>query len=30
VVVPWGATLAQISAALTTLVDEWEPTWAPA
>jgi hypothetical protein len=30
VVVPWGATLAQISAALATLVDEWEPTWAPA
>jgi len=30
VVVPWGATLAQISAALTTLVDEWEPTWAHA
>ena len=30
VVVPWGATLAQISEALATLVEEWEPTWAPA
>jgi hypothetical protein len=30
VVVPWGASLAQISEALQTLVDEWEPTWAPA
>lgn len=30
VVVPWGASLTQISEALTTLVAEWEPTWAPA
>jgi hypothetical protein len=30
VVVPWGASLAQISEALTTLADQWEPTWAPA
>ena len=30
VIVPWGASLAQISQALTTLVDEWEPSWAPA
>jgi hypothetical protein len=30
VIVPWGASLAHISEALTTLVDEWEPTWAPA
>jgi hypothetical protein len=29
VVVPWGASLAQISEALTTLAQEWEPTWAP-
>jgi hypothetical protein len=29
VVVPWGASLAQISEALTTLAAEWEPTWAP-
>jgi hypothetical protein len=30
VIVPWGASLGHISEALTTLVDEWEPTWAPA
>jgi hypothetical protein len=30
VVVPWGASLAQISEALQALVDRWEPTWAPA
>jgi len=30
VIVPWGASLAQISEALTQLVAEWEPTWAPA
>jgi hypothetical protein len=30
VIVPWGASLAQISQALTALVDEWEPSWAPA
>jgi hypothetical protein len=30
VVVPWGATLAQISDALDELVGKWEPTWAPA
>jgi hypothetical protein len=30
VVVPWGASLLQISEALTTLVAQWEPTWAPA
>lgn len=30
VVVPWGASLAQISDALRTLVATWEPTWAPA
>jgi hypothetical protein len=30
VVVPWGATLAQIADALAALADEWEPTWAPA
>lgn len=30
VIVPWGASLAQIFEALTTLVEEWEPTWAPA
>jgi hypothetical protein len=30
VIVPWGASLAQISQALTTLVDEWEPSWEPA
>jgi hypothetical protein len=29
VVVPWGASLAQISEALTILVREWEPTWSP-
>jgi hypothetical protein len=30
VVVPWGASLAQISEALAALVGEWEPTWLPA
>ncbi|HKE71910.1 MAG TPA: hypothetical protein VKB55_21805 [Nocardioidaceae bacterium] len=30
VVVPWGASLAQIAEALSALADEWEPTWAPA
>lgn len=30
VVVPWGASLAQISEALSTLAEQWEPTWAPA
>lgn len=30
VVVPWGATLAQIADALDALVGQWEPTWAPA
>jgi hypothetical protein len=30
VVVPWGASLTQISEALTTLAHKWEPTWAPA
>lgn len=29
-VVPWGATLGQISEALTTLAEQWEPSWAPA
>jgi len=29
VVVPWGASLTQISEALTALVREWEPTWSP-
>jgi len=29
VVVPWGASLAQIAEALSALADEWEPTWAP-
>jgi len=29
VIVPWGASLAQISEALTALAREWEPTWAP-
>ncbi len=29
VVVPWGASLSQISEALTALVREWEPTWSP-
>lgn len=28
-VVPWGASLAQVSEALTALAREWEPTWAP-
>jgi hypothetical protein len=27
VVVPWGASLAQISEALAALAGEWEPTW---
>ncbi len=30
VIVPWGASLAQIGTALTALAAEWEPTWAPA
>lgn len=30
VVVPWGATLDQISDALRELVKSWEPAWAPA
>jgi hypothetical protein len=30
VIVPWGASLEQISAALTALAQAWEPTWAPA
>ena len=30
VVVPWGASLSQITEALTTLAHHWEPTWAPA
>lgn len=30
VTVPWGASLAQISEALTVLAAAWEPTWAPA
>jgi len=30
VVVPWGASLSQISEGLTALATEWEPTWAPA
>jgi hypothetical protein len=30
VVVPWGASLAQISEGLTRLAEEWEPTWEPA
>jgi hypothetical protein len=30
VVVPWGASLAQIAEGLSALADEWEPTWAPA
>jgi hypothetical protein len=30
VVVPWGASLSQVSEALTLLAAEWEPTWAPA
>ena len=29
VVVPWGASLAQIADALSVLADQWEPTWAP-
>ena len=30
VVVPWGASLAQISEALRVIAIEWEPSWAPA
>jgi hypothetical protein len=30
VVVPWGASLAQVSEALSVLAATWEPTWAPA
>jgi hypothetical protein len=30
VIVPWGASFAQISEALTVLAQAWEPTWAPA
>lgn len=30
VVVPWGASLAQIADALSALAERWEPTWAPA
>jgi hypothetical protein len=30
VIVPWGASFAQISEALTALAQAWEPTWAPA
>jgi len=30
VTVPWGASLAQVSEALTVLAKVWEPTWAPA
>jgi hypothetical protein len=30
VTVPWGASFAQISEALTVLAQAWEPTWAPA
>lgn len=30
VVVPWGASLEQVSAALTEIAVRWEPTWAPA
>lgn len=30
VVVPWGASLGQISEALRTLADLWEPAWVPA
>ena len=29
-IVPWGASLDQISEALTALVAQWEPSWAPA
>jgi hypothetical protein len=29
VVVPWGASLAQIADALTLIAGEWEPSWAP-
>jgi hypothetical protein len=29
-IVPWGASLEQISAALAALAQAWEPTWAPA
>jgi hypothetical protein len=30
VVVPWGASLAQVSEALAVLTERWEPAWAPA
>lgn len=30
VVVPWGATLAQVSEALHVVAELWEPSWAPA
>jgi hypothetical protein len=30
VVVPWGATLDQVSAGLRAVADLWEPSWAPA
>ncbi len=30
VVVPWGASLGQISEALTALAAQWEPSWTPA
>jgi hypothetical protein len=29
VVVPWGASLAQVSEALAVLAERWEPSWAP-
>lgn len=29
VVVPWGASLMQVSEALSTLANRWEPSWAP-
>lgn len=30
VTVPWGASLAQVAAALSALAESWEPAWAPA
>jgi len=30
VIVPWGASLRQVTDALTELARQWEPTWAPA
>ena len=30
VIVPWGASLGQISEALTALAAQWEPSWTPA